>query len=122
MIGDLAFLHDMNALALLRERPVTLVLVNNDGGGIFSFLPIAEHADVFEPWFTAPHGLTFEAAAGQFGLDHDAPGDSERFRAAYARALASGRGSVIEVRSERGANRRLHARIAAEASRLVRAR
>jgi 2-succinyl-5-enolpyruvyl-6-hydroxy-3-cyclohexene-1-carboxylate synthase len=122
MIGDLAFLHDMNALALLRERPVTLVLVNNDGGGIFSFLPIAEHADVFEPWFTAPHGLTFEAAAGQFDLDHDAPGDSERFRAAYARALASGRGSVIEVRSERGANRRLHSRIAAEASRLVRAR
>src|SRR5690606_32470191 len=41
--GDLALLHDLNALALLRDLPVVVVAINNHGGGIFSFLPIARH-------------------------------------------------------------------------------
>ena len=68
LCGDLALLHDLNSLALLGSRSDIVVVVNNDGGGIFSFLPIAEHTELFEPWFGTPHGYSFEAAAGMFGL------------------------------------------------------
>lgn len=62
VVGDISFLHDINGLNLLRSGemrpPLTVVLVNNGGGGIFSFLPIAEHLpdDVFTPlWATPQH-------------------------------------------------------------------
>ncbi len=122
LTGDLAFLHDLNALALLRDRPVTVVLLNNDGGGIFSFLPIADHADLFEPWFTAPHGLTFRASAEQFGLAWESPATVDEFRSAYRRLTATGKGAVLEVRTEREANRRLHVDIGAELGRRLRTR
>ena len=70
LIGDLATWHDVNALALLKAHPVIAVVVNNDGGGIFHFLPIAEHDDVFEPHFTTPHGRSFEAIAEAFDLPY----------------------------------------------------
>lgn len=117
LVGDLAFLHDLNALALLRDLPVTVVLLNNDGGGIFSFLPIAEHTELFEPWFTAPHGLTFRASAEQFGLEWQAPATQGEFRSAYGHAITSGRAGVIEVRTTRDSNRRMHDDIRAEAGR-----
>lgn len=108
LIGDLALLHDLNALALLRERPVTVVVLNNDGGGIFHFLPIAAHDEVFEPYFGTPHGLTFEAAATLFGLPYHRPQTPQDLREVY-RAACSGRsGAIIEVTTERRANYALH--------------
>ena len=64
LIGDLALLHDLNSLALVASapQPLILVVINNDGGGIFHFLPIAEKTDLFEPAFGTPHviaGYTF---------------------------------------------------------------
>ncbi|RMH60830.1 MAG: 2-succinyl-5-enolpyruvyl-6-hydroxy-3-cyclohexene-1-carboxylic-acid synthase [Calditrichaeota bacterium] len=72
LIGDLAFLHDMNSLMQLKahNRPVTIVLVNNHGGAIFHHLPIAGFDDLLVPWFTTPHEYDFEATARQFGLDY----------------------------------------------------
>lgn len=108
--GDLAFLHDLNALALLaRQRPaVTVVLLNNDGGGIFSFLPVAGVGEAFEPYFGTPHGLELGALARGFGLACSQPTSREAFRAALAEALAADQSSVIEVRSDRAANVRRH--------------
>ena len=53
LIGDLASVHDLNGLALLSQlRPsLVVVLLNNSGGGIFRYLPIAQHADVYSPYF-----------------------------------------------------------------------
>ncbi len=72
LVGDLATLHDLSSLELLRRvpAPVLLVVVNNDGGGIFESLPIASHADVVGPAFTTPHGLGFAGAATMFGLGY----------------------------------------------------
>lgn len=112
VIGDLAFLHDLNGLALVRDRPVTVVLINNDGGGIFSFLPVAEHTDLFEPYFGVPHGLTFGSAAGLYGIDYHAPSTPDDFVQAYRRAVASGGPTLLEVRTNRAANRAEHARLA----------
>ncbi len=70
--GDLTFLYDLNALALLKTSHVTLkiCLFNNNGGQIFSFLPIKNHTKSLDPYFTTPHNSTFENIAKQFELHH----------------------------------------------------
>ncbi len=110
VIGDLAALHDMNSLALAQtlRKPFVLVIINNDGGGIFSFLPIAEHPKHFERFFGTPHGMTFESVAKQFGLGHVQPQTAPDFDSAYATALNANAGTLIEVRTDRSANLALH--------------
>jgi len=110
IVGDLAALHDLNSLALLRNREtkVILIIVNNDGGGIFHFLPIAEHTDHFEPYFATPHGLRFAHAAEQFGLKYARPNDREAFVAAYDAAREIDESSIVEVTTERESNHRIH--------------
>ncbi len=72
LIGDIALLHDAGGLLTLRRSGVdlTVVVVNNNGGGIFSFLPQAAFPDRFEEFFTTPHGTDFAALAAAFGLRH----------------------------------------------------
>ena len=84
LIGDLAFFHDLNGLAMVKRYrlPLTVVLLNNDGGGIFSFLaqrklPAAD----FDPLFATPQGLDFQAAAAVYGLPYHRPADPAAFRA-----------------------------------------
>lgn len=129
LIGDLALLHDLNALALLRSGPpVVIVAVNNDGGGIFHFLPVAPGregtalpGEVFEPFFGTPHGLSFASAAAMFGLPYHAPTTGAAFSEAFEAALASRQSAVIEVRTERQANATLHREIAQEVAAAVEA-
>ncbi len=111
VIGDQAFLHDLNSLRLCRslDRPFVIVVLNNDGGGIFSFLPIAHFPDVFEPYFGASHGMTFEHAAALFGLAYAVPSTADEFVDAYAQARRREGTTVIEVRTARQDNVDLHA-------------
>lgn len=112
LIGDLALLHDLNSLALLRDGPpVTVVVINNDGGGIFNFLPISGQEGLFEPYFGTPHGLGFEKAAQMFGLGYDQPGSMVEFVSAYARATDGEASTVIEVRTNREGNVVLHRKL-----------
>lgn len=113
LIGDLALLHDVNALAqlLALEYPVTVVVLNNGGGSIFSFLPIAGHEDVLTPFVSTPHDVTFGGVCSSFGLAHHRIEDRAAFERAYADAIGSGTSSVIEVISSLGGNRDQHARI-----------
>jgi 2-succinyl-6-hydroxy-2,4-cyclohexadiene-1-carboxylate synthase len=108
LIGDLALWHDLNSLALLREQPVVVVIINNDGGGIFHFLPIEEHDDVFEPYFTTPQGRTFESAAETFDLPYHRPASGGAFREAYGWACDVQGPALIEVQTDRAANRQVH--------------
>lgn len=110
VIGDLALLHDLNSLALLRglSVPVVVVAVNNHGGGIFSFLPIARHPDVFEPLFGTPHPWTFRHAAALFGIAYEAADRPGAFVEAYRRAVAGTEPVVIEVTTDRTENHALH--------------
>ncbi len=107
LIGDLALLHDLNSLALLgRTRaPVTLVVLNNNGGGIFHFLPIAKFDAYFEEFFATPHGLAFEKAADMFHLSYSQPAFVEDLTAAYSTATGP---TLIEVRTNREENARVH--------------
>ena len=125
LIGDLALLHDQTSLALLRDGPpVTVVCINNDGGGIFHRLPIADGPgalapDTFERLFGTPHGLAFEHAARQVGLAYHAPDTLEAFEEALAAARGSGASALIEVRTNREAQAALRRQLEAAAAAAV---
>lgn len=74
LIGDLSFLHDVNGLIATRfhETDLTIVIMNNDGGGIFSYLPQATSPTHFEELFGTPTGLTFEHIAAMYDAQYAA--------------------------------------------------
>ena len=113
LIGDLAFLHDLNSLQLIKtaQQPIIIVVVNNDGGGIFSFLPVRNETDVFEPFFGTPHGLTLEHAASMFGLAYSNPTDMDAFKTTYVKATQQAESILIELDSDRIENHRFHQNI-----------
>ncbi len=110
IVGDLSSLHDLNSLDLLRRnsQPAILIIINNDGGGIFSFLPIAKSTATFEPYFGTPHGLNFSHAAAMFGIDYFHPQASDEFINIYRQALASSHSTLIEVTTDRAKNWQFH--------------
>src|SRR6202043_232839 len=81
VIGDLSFFHDLNGLlaARLHQLNLTIVLVNNDGGGIFSFLPQAAYPEHFEQLFGTPTGLDFSLAVQMYGGEYQRVGSWEQF-------------------------------------------
>jgi len=111
VIGDLSFYHDMNGLLAARRHNLraTIVLLSNDGGGIFSFLPQSEDPEHFEELFGTPHGLDFRPAAEMYGLTYRAPRSRDDFRTAMGDALSTEEGvTLVEVRTERNSNAELH--------------
>ena len=50
---------------------ICIVVINNDGGGIFKTLPVAKEKAVFEPYFKTPHGITFEAISREYGFEYE---------------------------------------------------
>ncbi len=108
LIGDLALLHDLNSLAMLRDLRVVVVVLNNDGGGIFSFLPVARHEEFFESYFGTPQGVGFGPAAAMFGLDYERPRTTHEFLEAYRAACSRDGSTLIEVKTDREENVALH--------------
>ena len=110
VIGDLALYHDMNGLlaAKLYRIDATIVVINNDGGGIFSFLPQAQHPSHFEMLFGTPHGLEFEPVAELYGAHYEQVRDSASLRRAVATSIARGGLNIVEMRTERARNVELH--------------
>ena len=99
VIGDLAMLHDLNSLALAAQSsvPLTIVLFNNQGGGIFSHLPVRQQS-TFEPLFLTPHSFGFQSAAEQFGLSYVAPATISDLRRALDDAENELQSTLIELR------------------------
>ena len=99
LLGDLSFLHDLNSLALLRDLPVTLVLLNNDGGSIFSMMPVSRDGDLFKRYFQVSHGLNAEQAAAMFDIHYESPVECQAFAERYEQAKASDKPAIIEVKT-----------------------
>jgi len=110
MCGDLSLLHDLTALLQLRalSQPLVIVALNNGGGGIFHFLPIAGRPDLLDPWFTAPQDVDLAGIEGLFGIRCHRPSSAAAFTEAYRTACASGAPAVIEVRTDRAENLAAH--------------
>ncbi|MBB1273818.1 2-succinyl-5-enolpyruvyl-6-hydroxy-3-cyclohexene-1-carboxylic-acid synthase [Psychromonas sp. SR45-3] len=100
LIGDTSFLYDLNSLALLTQlqHPFVIVLLNNDGGGIFNLLPVpkAQH----QAFYQLPHGLTFSQTCAQFSIHYQQPKTLTAFKENYQHALAittHNKATLIEV-------------------------
>ena len=112
LLGDLAFLHDTNGLLRLRDRQVdlTFVVVDNDGGGIFSFLP--QRADLepdqFEHLFGTPHGVDLLMLAALHGLRVGEIVEEASVARTVATAVHEGGVRVLVVRTDRQANVEVH--------------
>ena len=110
LIGDLTFFHDLNGLlpAKLYQLDITIILVNNNGGGIFSFLPQAEHPKNFEQLFGTPLNLEFEHVVRMYGGQFTTVTDLQGFQAAMAESRTTSGLNVIEVVTDREKNTAEH--------------
>jgi len=116
LMGDLAFLHDLNSLNLARKSPypIVIVVMNNNGGGIFSFLPIARFEHCFETYFSTPHGLTFKPAADMYGLAYYHPKTRQEFVDSYGEVMEKGTSAILEIKIDRKDNHALHMQLIKE--------
>jgi 2-succinyl-5-enolpyruvyl-6-hydroxy-3-cyclohexene-1-carboxylate synthase len=124
VIGDLSFFHDLNGLlaAHLHRLNLVIVLVNNDGGGIFSFLPQANFPEHFEQLFGTPTGLDFRPVVEMYGGTFHRCETWETFRHSIEQGMNAGGLHVVEVRTERASNVSMHRQLwkaVEEALRLV---
>jgi 2-succinyl-5-enolpyruvyl-6-hydroxy-3-cyclohexene-1-carboxylate synthase len=99
VLGDIAFYHDLNGLLALQRAGLkaTIVLINNDGGGIFHRLPIAQFDPPFSELFLTPHGLQFEPVVRMFGAHYHQATTRADFQQAFREALQADQSWVIEV-------------------------
>ncbi|MEW5311202.1 MAG: hypothetical protein WDW38_002937 [Sanguina aurantia] len=119
LVGDLSFLHDINGLNLLRtgesRQPLTVVLINNGGGGIFSFLPIAGalSQDTFTPLWATPQNVDLEGMCRAHGIPHQRVATAADLPSCLASAWALNRHVVVEVTTQRSTNVQIHRTIQA---------
>ena len=111
--GDIAMLHDLNALSVLNKLkvPMIIVVINNQGGGIFDFLPVSQHPDVFESHFVVPHEYRFKGVSETFKIPYVAAGDKQTFAESYQAATTEKTTTLIEVFTGREDNLKLRKQI-----------
>jgi 2-succinyl-5-enolpyruvyl-6-hydroxy-3-cyclohexene-1-carboxylate synthase len=114
-LGDVALAHDIGALLTAKrlDIPLTIVLVDNGGGGIFDFLPVATQRDAYEEHVATPTGLEAERVATLFGLTYERVTDLQAIREAP--------GTLLHIRTDRAENVALHRRVWDEVSARLRA-
>jgi 2-succinyl-5-enolpyruvyl-6-hydroxy-3-cyclohexene-1-carboxylate synthase len=103
LLGDLSLYHDMNGLWALRRHGLraTVVVCDNNGGGVFNFLPQAEHQDLFEKLFATPLGLDLSQVARLYGLVYSPVTDRSGLEPAIADAVAAPTPTMVVVRFKR---------------------
>lgn len=114
IIGDMTFLHDINSLAQLKflKHPLHLVVLNNNGGNIFSLLPIGKKEDLCRDYFITPHGLSFKEAAACFQIPYHSYDNTHAAREDFERLMSSESSSIIEIAFEQKTNLKVHEEIA----------
>lgn len=113
LIGDVALAHDIGGMLAASRLglSLTVVLLDNGGGGIFDFLPVARERDIFERHVATPTGLDFAHAASLYGLAHRPVAKLGELHDALDVALGRPGSTLIHVRTDRAANVALHARV-----------
>ena len=121
LVGDIAFYHDMNGLLATRDRRlnVVIVLMDNDGGGIFHLLPIRDFEPAFTPCFATPHGLDLRHAAELYGLRFTEVASPDELEGAVAAGMRRAGTEIVRVPTDRERNRRSHLRTRARVARRV---
>jgi 2-succinyl-5-enolpyruvyl-6-hydroxy-3-cyclohexene-1-carboxylate synthase len=106
VLGDLTFFHDLNGLvaAKLQEIPINIIVINNNGGGIFSFLPQAGHPKHFELLFGTPLGLDFKLAVEMFNGHFERITDWDHLSTSIGKNKAQAGLNVYEIETTRDNN------------------
>jgi len=108
ILGDVAMLHDVGGLIAVQEvqAPVVFLVLNNDGGGIFSHLPVHRAEPIFERFFGTPHGLNFGGAARMYGLRYTRTEEIDVAIRAVVKGLARETGAtLVELVTDRATER-----------------
>ena len=113
LIGDVALAHDAGGLlALARaQAPLVIVLLDNGGGGIFNFLPIAGATDVFEHHVATPTSIDVAALCAAAGVKHVKIADRPGLRLELGAAIGAGHSTLLHIRTDREENVALHRRV-----------
>ncbi len=114
LIGDLSFYHDMNGLLSSKRNEIdlTIVVVNNNGGGIFSFLSISENSEKqFDTFWTTPHGLDFRKIAEVYGCKYSQAKCVSELYDTITNSFNSKGVKVIEVQIDISENVKCHRKI-----------
>jgi 2-succinyl-5-enolpyruvyl-6-hydroxy-3-cyclohexene-1-carboxylate synthase len=111
--GDLAFYHDLNGLMAVKQYNLnlTIILLNNNGGGIFDMLPIAEFKQVCEPLFNTPHDLDFAPIVTAYGCEYVAINSWAQFKTEVLASLTKPGTQVLELKSNRQDNQKMRQQI-----------
>lgn len=110
IVGDLTFFHDLNGLlaAKLYGININIIVINNNGGGIFSFLPQAQHEESFEQLFGTPLNLDFYYVVKMYGGKYVKVIDWDHYDDAIGKAVKHDGLSVIEIQTDRDENLQEH--------------
>ena len=121
VIGDLSFAHDAIALSISVKHsiPIKVILVNNNGGGIFSLLPYRNHEEFFELLFGTPHNLELGRIAGALGVRYHPCSSWQEFRDAILECQNLEGPDLIEIRTDRDINRKIRADIRQEIQKYI---
>lgn len=99
--GDLSFLHDLNALLIAAKFsiPIAIVVINNNGGGIFESLPIAQKVNRFSELFVAPHNLELSGIVKSFGINYQLINSRSQLQSNLIKCLNKNFTSVLEIQT-----------------------
>jgi 2-succinyl-5-enolpyruvyl-6-hydroxy-3-cyclohexene-1-carboxylate synthase len=113
VLGDLAMIHDLNSLSQVHQSgyPITIIVVNNGGGGIFSFLPVATFKHVFDQYFATSHSYRFDKVSQMFDIVYENPSTNQELVQSYKKSIDTGRSTIIEINTVREENFKLHQEI-----------
>ena len=109
LVGDITFYHDSNGLLAIRNlatADVTIVVLNNNGGGIFRRLPISQYDPPYSELFRVPHGLELGPFAKIYGLDYVRVRNREAMRNALSKRTVQAR--LIEITTDAESDHQLH--------------
>ena len=109
VIGDVAFIHDLNSLYFLKnlKAPLKIILINNDGGGIFTLLPIHKEASVID-LITTPHGQSFKKAAALVDIDYSEVRDERTLKAAFIALQQKKHHCIMEIFIDNKSNKEVY--------------
>lgn len=102
VIGDLSFYYDLNALILAKqfEVPLKIILINNNGGRIFNYLPISKHKEIFSNYFLTPVNLSFAKISESFGISHKLIKSLNSYKKEIINSNKSKSCLILEVRTD----------------------
>jgi 2-succinyl-5-enolpyruvyl-6-hydroxy-3-cyclohexene-1-carboxylate synthase len=115
LLGDVTLAHDIGGLLAASRLglKITIVLLNNSGGGIFDFLPVSTQGEAFTHHIATPTGLDFSTAAQLYSLAHRQVTKVDELTEALLGSVHGTGSAIIEVRTDRATNRQLHADVEA---------